>query len=46
MPQSEIERVLAAAEAIAAKEAAMAADIDAGVPVSKVMGADYESMLE
>ncbi len=46
LPASSIEPVLAAAEAIAAKEAAMAADIATGRPVSDVMGADYESMLD
>lgn len=45
VPANAIDRVLQAAEAIATKEAAMAADIDAGRPVSDVMGADYESML-
>ena len=38
--------VRAAAERIAAKEAAMAAAIDAGVPVTKVMGAEYEKLLQ
>lgn len=42
---SDIELVLAAAERIAAKEAAMAAAIAAGVPVHEVMGTDYESLL-
>jgi regulator of RNase E activity RraA len=42
---SDIEAVLERAEVIAAKEAAMAAAIDAGVPVSEVMGAGYEAML-
>lgn len=45
VPAADLERVLAAAEAIAAKEAAMAAAIDTGRRVSDVMGADYESML-
>ncbi|MDH3681519.1 MAG: RraA family protein [Acidimicrobiia bacterium] len=43
---ADIERVLAAGEAIVAKEAAMAAELDAGRPVSDVMGAGYETMLE
>lgn len=40
------EKVLDAAEAIAAKEAAMAADIATGRPVSEVMNAEYESLLD
>jgi regulator of RNase E activity RraA len=42
----DIARVLATAEMIAAREAAMARDIEAGRPVSQVMGADYEHMLK
>ncbi|WJF91923.1 RraA family protein [Paraburkholderia bonniea] len=42
----EIERVLAAAEQIAGKEAAMAKKLLNGVPIAQVMGADYEYMLE
>ena len=45
IPAAEIERVLDAAEAIAAREAAMTKDIQAGQPVSQVMGASYEHML-
>jgi regulator of RNase E activity RraA len=41
----DIEAVLKAAEAIAAREAAMARDVEAGQPVSQVMGASYEQML-
>jgi 4-hydroxy-4-methyl-2-oxoglutarate aldolase len=37
--------VLATAEAIAAREAAMAARLAAGEPITRVMGADYEHML-
>lgn len=37
--------VLDAAEAIAAREAAMAHAVQAGKPVADVMGADYEQML-
>ena len=37
--------VVAAAEAIAAREAAMTKDVLAGQPVSRVMGASYEHML-
>jgi regulator of RNase E activity RraA len=45
IPAAEIERVLDAAEAIAAREAAMSRDVQAGLPVSQVMGASYEHML-
>lgn len=45
VPAARIDEVLAAAEAIAAKEAAMASALDAGQPVSEVMGRDYETML-
>ena len=41
-----IDRVLEVAEAIAAREASMAKAILAGVPISKVMGGDYETMLK
>jgi regulator of RNase E activity RraA len=40
-----VEEVLLAAEEIAAKERAMTAAIEAGTPVSRVMGGDYEGML-
>lgn len=43
---ADIERVLAAAERIAAKEEAMAKDILAGTPIGTVMGASYEHMLK
>jgi 4-hydroxy-4-methyl-2-oxoglutarate aldolase len=46
IPASEIEAVLDAAEAIAAKEAAMTKAVLAGVPVTEVMAANYEHMLE
>lgn len=42
----DIERVLAAAERIAAKEVAMVASLRAGNAITAVMGADYETMLE
>jgi regulator of RNase E activity RraA len=42
---SEIDRVLDAAEAIAAKEEAMANALRGGEPISAVMGANYEHML-
>lgn len=46
VPAADIARVLDAAEMIAAREAAMARDVEAGKPVSQVMGADYEHMLQ
>lgn len=42
---ADVERVLAAAEQIAAREAAMAKALQAGKPVTEVMGASYENML-
>ena len=42
---ADIVRVLEAAEEIAAKEAAMAAALREGKPISTVMGGNYESML-
>jgi regulator of RNase E activity RraA len=42
----DIEEVLKAAETIAAREAAMARDVEAGQPVSEVMGSSYEHMLK
>lgn len=44
--RADIDRVLDAAERIAAKEAAMVAALRAGKPITAVMGADYETMLE
>lgn len=41
-----VDAVLAAAEQITAKEAAMARALDAGQPITDVMGASYESMLD
>ncbi len=43
--QEVIDDVLTAAEAIAEREARMAADIDAGTPIGTVMGSNYETML-
>ena len=43
---ADIERVLAAAERIARKEKAMVASLREGNPITEVMGADYETMLE
>ena len=40
-----IERVLAAAEEISAREAAMAQALREGKPITEVMGANYENML-
>lgn len=45
LPAERAAEVVAAAEAIAAKEAAMARRLRAGEPVSAVMSADYEQML-
>jgi 4-hydroxy-4-methyl-2-oxoglutarate aldolase len=44
--QSEIVRVLETAEAIAAREEAMAQALREGTPISTVMGANYEGMLK
>jgi regulator of RNase E activity RraA len=44
--QADIDRVLAAAELIVAREAAMAKAILAGTPISQVMGGNYEHMLK
>jgi len=46
IPAADIARVLEVAESIAAREAAMAKAIQAGDPISQVMGAQYESMLK
>jgi 4-hydroxy-4-methyl-2-oxoglutarate aldolase len=43
---SDIARVLETAEAIVAREEAMAQALRDGVPISQVMGANYESMLK
>jgi regulator of RNase E activity RraA len=44
--QADIPRVLEVAEKIVEKEKFMAESIRSGTPISKVMGADYESMLK
>jgi len=46
IPQADIARVLEAAERIARREALMAAALRQGQPISEVMGADYEHMLD
>jgi 4-hydroxy-4-methyl-2-oxoglutarate aldolase len=46
VPAARIAEVLARAEAIFARSEQMAAAVERGVPVSKVMGGEYESMLE
>ena len=46
IPGAEIERVLEAAEAIAARERAMVAALRQGTPISEVMGRNYETMLK
>ncbi len=43
---ADIARVLEAAEAIVAREEAMAQALREGIPISQVMGASYESMLK
>jgi 4-hydroxy-4-methyl-2-oxoglutarate aldolase len=44
--RSELVRVLEAAEAVAGRERAIVAALQAGTPISRVMGADYETMLK
>jgi regulator of RNase E activity RraA len=46
IPAAQLERVLAAAEAIARREAAMMDLLRAGRAIHEVMGADYEGMLQ
>jgi len=46
IPQNEIARLLETAEAIIAREEAMAQALREGTPISKVMGANYETMLK
>jgi 4-hydroxy-4-methyl-2-oxoglutarate aldolase len=46
VPAREIESVLDAAEAIAARERAMVAALREGLPVTQVMGKSYEAMLK
>ena len=41
-----VEEVIAVAEQIVAKEAAMAKALLAGTPITQVMGANYEHMLK
>jgi regulator of RNase E activity RraA len=45
VPAAEIDAVLAAAEAIAARETAMAAALRSGAPVGQVLSGDYEHLL-
>jgi 4-hydroxy-4-methyl-2-oxoglutarate aldolase len=45
VPAARAEEVIAAAELIAGREAAMAKDLLAGLPVTDVMGKNYEHML-
>jgi regulator of RNase E activity RraA len=44
--QNEISRVLETAEAIATREEAMAQSLREGIPISQVMGTNYETMLK
>jgi regulator of RNase E activity RraA len=46
LPQADAETILVVAEDIFRREQAMARDIDAGVPIDQVMGANYEDMLK
>jgi regulator of RNase E activity RraA len=46
VPAALVADVLTRAEMIFAKSEEMAAAVERGLPVSKVMGGDYESMLE
>jgi regulator of RNase E activity RraA len=45
VPAQDIDRVLDAAEAIAAREAGMADALKSGTPITQVMGKNYETML-
>lgn len=45
VPADRIEEILATAERVVARERLMAGDVRRGRPVSEVMGADYETML-
>jgi regulator of RNase E activity RraA len=44
--ENDIARVLDVAEAIVAREAAMGKALLSGIPITRVMGADYEHMLK
>jgi 4-hydroxy-4-methyl-2-oxoglutarate aldolase len=44
--QGEVARVLETAESVVARERAMVAALRDGMPISKVMGGDYETMLK
>ncbi len=46
LAQADAEKILQAAETIAAREAAMAKALQNGKPITEVMGADYEHMLK
>lgn len=46
IPFDRAEEILAKCEQLSAKEALMLADLRAGHPITKVMGANYETMLE
>jgi regulator of RNase E activity RraA len=45
VPQAAAEEVIKTAEEIAAREASMGAALRRGIPVSEVMGGDYEALL-
>jgi regulator of RNase E activity RraA len=46
IPAAHLDDVIATAERILARETLMARDIDGGVSIGEVMGADYEDMLK
>ncbi|KQM19848.1 RraA family protein [Novosphingobium sp. Leaf2] len=46
VPAIRLDAVIEVAETILAKEQLMARDIEAGIPIGDVMGADYEDMLK
>jgi regulator of RNase E activity RraA len=46
LARADTEKILQAAETIAAREAAMAEALQNGKPITEVMGADYEHMLK
>jgi regulator of RNase E activity RraA len=45
IPRDRADEVLAAAERIAKRELLMANDVRAGLPISRIMGTSYETML-
>lgn len=45
VPETAVDEVIESAESIAEKERLMTRDVHAGVPVTRIMGTDYETML-